>query len=50
MTMRWTLSFALMAAVSLPLTAQQNDPDKKVAGGGKLPTGWSARTDGHPPT
>ena len=47
--MRWTLSFALMAALSLPLTAQQNDPDKKVAGGGKLPAGWSARTDRNAP-
>jgi len=47
--MRWTLSFAMMAALSLPLAAQQKDPDKTVAGGGKLPAGWSARTDRNAP-
>lgn len=43
--MRWTLALTTLAAVSAPLTAQQNDPDRKVAGGGQLPAGWSARTD-----
>jgi len=27
------------------LTAQENDPDRGVAGGGNLPAGWEARTD-----
>jgi len=47
--MRWTMSFAMMAALSIPLAAQQSDPDKNVAGGGKLPAGWSARTDRNAP-
>ena len=47
--MRWTPLFAMMAALSLPLAAQQKDPDKAVAGGGKLPAGWSARTDRNAP-
>jgi hypothetical protein len=28
-----------------PLAAQSNDPDNKVAGGGTLPAGWTARLD-----
>lgn len=47
--MRWTLSLAALATLSLPLAAQQHDPDNKVAGGGKLPAGWSARTDRNAP-
>jgi hypothetical protein len=47
--MRWTLSLAALTTLSLPLAAQQNDPDNKVAGGGKLPAGWSARTDKNAP-
>jgi len=47
--MRWTLSLVTLAALSFPLAAQQNDPDKKVAGGGTLPAGWSARTDRNAP-
>jgi len=47
--MRWTLSLAALATLALPLAAQQHDPDNKVAGGGKLPAGWSARTDKNAP-
>jgi hypothetical protein len=42
--------FALAALLTAPLVAQhQSDPDKKVAGGGSLPTGWKARIDGSAP-
>src|SRR5438309_10988476 len=30
-------------------TAQDHDPDAKIAGGGTLPTGWHARTDKNRP-
>ena len=33
----------LLGAATLP--AQENDPDRGVAGGGNLPAGWSVRTD-----
>jgi opacity protein-like surface antigen len=38
---------ALTVALAAPAMAQdhQADPDKAVAGGGSLPTGWMARTD-----
>lgn len=36
---------ALSSMVVAPLKAQGADPDKKVAGGGTLPAGWSARLD-----
>jgi hypothetical protein len=40
----------LAALLTAPLVAQhQSDPDKKVAGGGTLPTGWKARIDGSAP-
>jgi hypothetical protein len=40
----------LAALLSAPLVAQhQSDPDKKVAGGGTLPTGWKARIDDSAP-
>jgi hypothetical protein len=35
---------ALLAAAA-PLAAQQQDPDRNPAGGGRLPDGWSARLD-----
>jgi hypothetical protein len=41
------LSFVAVLS-AMPLAAQQmknDDPDKKVEGGGTLPAGWSARTD-----
>ena len=42
--------FGLAALLTAPLVAQhQSDPDKKVAGGGTLPTGWKARIDGAAP-
>jgi hypothetical protein len=36
---------ALTTLLAAPLAAQGADPDKKVAGGGTLPTGWSAHLD-----
>ena len=40
----------LAALLTAPLVAQhQSDPDKKVAGGGSLPTGWKARIDDSAP-
>jgi hypothetical protein len=42
--------FGLAALLTAPLVAQhQSDPDKKVAGGGTLPTGWKARIDDSAP-
>ncbi|HEX9895031.1 MAG TPA: hypothetical protein VGA78_13960 [Gemmatimonadales bacterium] len=43
--MRWINALAALSVVALPLSAQEKDPDKKVAGGGTLPVGWSARLD-----
>lgn len=39
------LAATLGLALALPLSAQEADPDRKVAGGGTLPAGWSARVD-----
>ena len=41
---------AVATVAVMPLVAQhehQADPDKKVAGGGTLPSGWKARVDGN---
>lgn len=43
--MRLLSIVALSSMVAAPLMAQGSDPDKKVAGGGTLPSGWSARLD-----
>ena len=43
-------ALAIAAFAVMPLVAQhehQADPDKKVAGGGTLPSGWKARVDGN---
>ena len=43
-------ALAIAAIAVMPLVAQhehQADPDKKVAGGGTLPSGWKARVDGN---
>jgi len=41
------LAFAVAGVAAMPLVAQQQaDPDKKVAGGGTLPSGWKGRADG----
>jgi len=40
---------ALTLALAAPAAAQQTDPDKPVQGGGTLPPGWTARTDGAAP-
>jgi hypothetical protein len=43
-------ALAIAAVAVMPLVAQhehQADPDKKVAGGGTLPSGWKARVDGN---
>lgn len=40
------LATVLAAAAALPIVAQrQADPDRKVAGGGTLPSGWKGRVD-----
>ena len=43
------LALAAAAVAAMPITAQhqqhQADPDKKVAGGGALPSGWKGRAD-----
>ena len=44
------LAAAVATVAVMPLVAQhehQADPDKKVAGGGTLPSGWKARVDGN---
>lgn len=43
--MRANALIALALLGAAPLAAQNNDPDKKVAGGGTLPAGWTARLD-----
>src|SRR5215218_7672803 len=41
------LAAAVAAVAAAPTVAQhQADPDKKVAGGGTLPSGWKGRVDG----
>ena len=43
---RLILAAAVAAIVSAPIGAQrQADPDRKVAGGGTLPSGWKGRVD-----
>jgi hypothetical protein len=44
---RLILTIAAIGVAVLPLVAQQHqaDPDKKVAGGGTLPSGWKGRLD-----
>lgn len=41
--MRWTPALAVLSLAALPLSAQ--DPDRSVAGTGKLPAGWNVRAD-----
>jgi hypothetical protein len=43
--MRLPLTLATLLVMTAPLAAQNADPDKPVQGGGKLPSGWSARVD-----
>ena len=43
--MRTLSILALTTLLAVPLSAQGSDPDKKVAGGGTLPAGWSAHLD-----
>lgn len=48
--MRIVLTTAALALLAAPLGAQTPaDPDRKVDGGGSLPAGWNARTDGNRP-
>lgn len=48
--MRVHLPFLLLTLAAGPALAQQNDhADNAVAGGGNLPSGWTARTDGGRP-
>jgi hypothetical protein len=47
LVMRKLSVFGLAALLTAPLLAQhQSDPDKNVAGGGTLPSGWKGRLDG----
>src|SRR5215212_1407427 len=44
------LAVAVAGIAAMPIVARQHDqhqadPDKKVAGGGTLPTGWKGRAD-----
>ena len=42
-----SVAFAVAGVAAMPLVAQQHpDPDRKVAGGGTLPSGWKGRVDG----
>jgi hypothetical protein len=42
------LAAAVAAVVAAPIVAQRPaDPDRKVAGGGSLPSGWKGRADGN---
>jgi hypothetical protein len=44
---RLIFALAVAGVATMPLVAQhQADPDKKVAGGGTLPSGWKGRGDG----
>src|SRR4026209_635365 len=44
---RLIFALAVAGVATTPLVAQhQADPDKKVAGGGTLPSGWKGRGDG----
>src|SRR6185295_2469580 len=44
---RLILAWAVAGITAMPLVAQHPpDPDKKVAGGGTLPSGWKGRADG----
>jgi len=46
---RLIFAVAVAGMAAMPLNAQhehQADPDKKVAGGGSLPSGWKGRADG----
>ena len=46
---RLIFAVAVAGVAAMPLNAQhehQADPDKKVAGGGTLPSGWKGRADG----
>jgi hypothetical protein len=48
--MKTVFVLGLAALLTAPLFAQhQSDPNKKVAGGGTLPTGWKARLDDSAP-
>ena len=47
--MRLHLPLILLTLAAGPALAQNHDPDHAVAGGGTLPTGWTARTDGGRP-
>jgi hypothetical protein len=47
--MRVQLPLMLLTLAAGPVLAQQHDPDHAVTGGGALPAGWQARTDGGRP-
>ncbi|HET9514269.1 MAG TPA: hypothetical protein VFO95_10130 [Gemmatimonadales bacterium] len=47
--MRWTLALAAVGLAATPLSAQNPDPDRQVAGTGSVPSGWSVRADRNRP-
>jgi hypothetical protein len=46
---RWVVAATLLACGAVTAVFAQADPDRPVAGGGTLPPGWHARTDGNRP-
>lgn len=46
---RTLVHVTLLASGAVAGLAAQNDPDRPVSGGGTLPPGWHARTDGNRP-
>jgi hypothetical protein len=46
---RWALCSTLLTLGTAVAVGAQADPDQPVAGGGKMPPGWHARTDGNRP-
>ena len=46
---RTLVHLTLLASGAVAGLAAQNDPDRPVSGGGTLPPGWHARTDGNRP-
>jgi len=48
-SVRWAVCSTLLAFGTVAGVAAQGDPDRPVAGGGTMPPGWHARTDGNRP-
>ena len=46
---RHTAVLSILLLCAATLARAQDDPDRAVAGGGAMPAGWNARTDGNAP-